>query len=186
MLSEEKADQSFSFPEDSKTIDQTEYRFLRIPQSIIDELIASKGASLVQPRSAGNINDIVEALAFDFIKSPEIKRTLKIVKPKEEHLLNMGDKLGLIKVSKFESKGLGKPSTDESDDLNYLAMVMIDKDYDGKIFNLSEVVFAEKVQDGEVYFEFDGVGKQLMVIYLDIYGNEFREVIDSTEFKGSK
>jgi len=79
---------AFSFPEDGKTIGETEYRFLRIPQSIIDELIASNGSSLVQPRSAGNINDTVEALAFDFIKTPELKRTLKIVKPKEEHLLN--------------------------------------------------------------------------------------------------
>lgn len=177
---------AFSFPEDGKTIGETEYRFLRIPQSIIDELIASKGASLVQPRSAGNINDTVEALAFDFIKTPELKRTLKIVKPKEEHLLNQGSKFGLIKISKFESKGLGKPSADDADELEYLAMVMIDKDYKGKIFNLCEVIFAEKIEDGEVYFDFEGVGQEIMAIYLDIYGNEFREVIKSAEFKGSK
>lgn len=177
---------AFSFPEDGKTIGETEYRFLRIPQSIIDELIASNGSSLVQPRSAGNINDTVEALAFDFIKTPELKRTLKIVKPKEEHLLNQGSKFGLIKISKFESKGLGKPSADDANELEYLAMVMIDKDYKGKIFNLCEVIFAEKIEDGEVYFDFEGVGQEIMAIYLDIYGNEFREVINSTEFKGSK
>jgi site-specific DNA-methyltransferase (adenine-specific)/adenine-specific DNA-methyltransferase len=137
---------AFSFPEDGKTIGETEYRFLRIPQSIIDELIATNGASLVQPRSAGNINDTVEALAFDFIKTPEVKRTLRVVSPKDENLLNLGKKLGLIKISKFESKGLGKPSTDAADELEYLAMVMIDKDFNGKIFNLCEVVFAEKTK----------------------------------------
>lgn len=176
---------AFSFPEDGKSIGETEYRFLRIPQSIIDDLIATNGASLVQPRSVGNINDTVEALAFDFIKTPEVKRTLKIVKTKDEHLLNQGSKLGLIKILKFESRGLGKPSDYESDEFKYLAMVMIDKDYNGKIFNLSEVVFAEKIENSEIYFEFDGVGKEIMVIYVDTYGNEFREVIKSTEFKGA-
>ncbi len=177
---------AFSFPEDGKTIGETEYRFLRIPQSIIDELIASKGSSLVQPRSAGNINDTVEALAFDFIKTPEIKRTLKIVNPKEEHLLNLGNKLGLIKITKFESKGIGKPSVENSDELEYMSMVMIDKDYQGKIFNLCEVVFAEKIENGEVYFDFEGVGQEIMVIYLDVYGNEFREVISYSDFKVSQ
>ena len=177
---------AFSFPEDGKTIGETEYRFLRIPQSIIDELIASKGASLVQPRSAGNINDTVDALAFDFIKTPEVKRSLKVVNPKEEHLLNLGKKLGLIKITKFESKGLGKPSVDNAEELEFLAMVMIDKDYKGKIFNLCEVVFAEKIENGEVYFDFEGVGQEIMAIYLDVYGNEFREVISSSDFKGSK
>lgn len=177
---------AFSFPEDGKTIGETGYRFLRIPQSIIDELIASDGASLVQPRSAGNINDTVEALAFDFIKTPEVKRSLKVVNPKEEHLLNLGNKLGLIKITKFESKGLGKPSADDADELEYLAMVMIDKDYKGKIFNLCEVIFAEKIDSGEVYFDLDGVGQEIMVIYLDVYGNEFREVINISDFKGLK
>ena len=177
---------AFSYHEDGKTIGETEYRFLRIPQSIIDELIASNGASLLQPRSAGNINDTVEALAFDFIKTPEVKRSLKVVNPKEEHLLNQGNKLGLIKITKFESNGLGKPSEEEADELEYLAMVMIDKDYQGKVFNLCEVIFAEKIEDGEVYFDFEGVGHEIMAIYLDVYGNEFREVIKSQEFKGHK
>jgi site-specific DNA-methyltransferase (adenine-specific)/adenine-specific DNA-methyltransferase len=65
-------------------------------------------------------------------------------------------------------------------------MVMIDKDYDGKIFNLCEVVFADKIDGGEVYFDYDGIGKEIMVIYLDIYGNEFREIISSSEFKVSR
>ena len=177
---------AFSFPEDGKTIGETEYRFLRIPQSIIDELIASKGASLAQPRSAGNINATVDALAFDFIKTPEVKRSLKVVNPKEEHLLNLGKKLGLIKITQFKSKGLGKPLVENAEELEFLAMVMIDKDYKGKIFNLCEVVFAEKIENGEVYFDFEGIGQEIMVIYLDVYGNEFREVISSSDFKGSK
>jgi DNA modification methylase len=177
---------AFSFPEDGKTIGETEYRFLRIPQSIIDELIASNGASLVQPRSAGDINDTVEALAFDFIKTPHVKRSLSVVSPKNEDLLNLGKKSGLIKITKFESKGLGKPSSEEADEFEYLAMVMIDKDYKGKIFNLCEVVFAEKIECGEIYFDFEGVGQEIMAIYLDVYGNEFREVISSKDFKSSK
>lgn len=175
---------AFSFPEDEKTFGETKYRFLRIPQSIVDELIASKGASLLQPRSAGSINDTVEALAFDFIKTPNVERTLKVVEPSEEHLLNLDSKFGSIKISKFESNGLGKISDDN--DFSYLAMVMIDKNYRENVFNLSEVIFGEKIKNGEVLFEFDGVGPEIMVIYLDIYGNEFREVIKSNDFEGLK
>jgi DNA modification methylase len=175
---------AFSFPEDGKTLGETEYRFLRIPQSIIDELIASKGASLVQPRSIGNINDTVEALAFDFMRTPEVKRTLRVVKPAHEHLLNIDNDIGSIKISKFECNGLGKTSADN--EFSYLAMVMIDKNYDGSIFKMSEVVFGEKIDKGEVLFEFDGVGQEIMVIYLDIYGNEFREVVKSSDFKAAK
>jgi DNA modification methylase len=177
---------AFSFPEDGRWIGETEYRFLRIPQSIIDDLIASKGASLIQPRGAGSINDTVEALAFDFIKTPEVKRTLKIVRPKEEHLLNQNSKMGLIKISKFESKGLGKPSSEFTDELKYLAMVMIDLDYKGKVFNLCEYFFAEQIVSGEVFFDFDNMGSEIMVVYLDVYGNEFREVIKVTDFRESK
>ena len=177
---------AFSFAEDQKTLGETDYRFLRIPQSIIDELIATQGASLAQPRSLGNINDTVEALAFDFIMTPEVKRSLKIVKPKEEHLLNQGSKQGLIEISSFVSKGLGKPLTEQSNELEYLAMVMIDKDYKENMFNLCEVAFAEDIENGRVYFDFDEIGHEMMVIYLDIYGNEFREVIKPLDFKGSK
>ena len=63
---------------------------------------------------------------------------------------------------------------------------MIDRNYDGNIFNLSEVVFGEKIENGEVLFDFDGVGQEIMVIYLDIYGNEFREVVKSSDFKAAK
>lgn len=175
---------AFTFTEDRREIGETEYRFLRIPQSIIDELTASKGASLLQPRGAGSINDTVEALAFDFIRPPDVTRELKRAKPKDENLLNLGKKMGMIKISKFECRGLGKP--DDAQDFNYLSMVMIDSDYKGKIFNLSEVIFAENINEGEVYFDFEAVGQEIMVIYLDIYGNEFREVIKSSDFKGSK
>lgn len=177
---------AISFPEDAKVIGDTEYRFLRIPQSIIDELIASKGSSLQQPRSAGNINDTVEALAFDFIKTPEVKRTLKLVKPKLDDLFNQDSRLGLVKISRFVSKGLGKPEVAESAEFEYLSMVMIDKNYNGQIFNLCEVIFSDKIENGEVFFEFENIGKKLMIIYVDIYGNEFREVIEVTDFKGSK
>ena len=175
---------AFSFPEDKINLDETQYRFLRIPQSIIEELIKNNGASLVQPRSAGNINDTVEALSFDFIRVPEVIRTLKFTKPKDENLLNLGENVGLISISKFESKGLAKPSSKQ--DFDCLAMVMIDKNYNGQIFNLCEVVFAEKIENGEVYFDCNNLGEKLMIIYLDIYGNEYREVVSQAEFKAMK
>jgi hypothetical protein len=106
---------------------------------------------------------------------------LNITRPKDENLLNLGETVGRISISKFESKGLATPSSKQNFD--YLAMVMIDKDYNGQVFNLCEVVFAEKIDEGDVYFDCKNLGEKQMIIYLDIYGNEFREVVSKVDFK---
>jgi len=64
-----------------------------------------------------------------------------------------------------------------------LAMALIDKNYDGKVFNMSECVFAENIKDGNILFNFENVGEELMVIYIDVYGNEFRETLQREAFR---
>lgn len=170
----------FEFQDDYKNFQETQYRFLRIPQSIIDELVASNGKSLLQPRSEGNVNDIVEALAFDFIRVPKVKRTLKLSKPLAEDLLNFESKLATIKITEFISMAVA--NSEFVSDLEKLSLVLTDTNYDGKVFRLSEVFFGEKIVDGTIQIPTENLGKELMIIYVDIYGNEYRESIKSTEF----
>ena len=170
----------FEFQDDYKNFQDTQYRFLRIPQSIIDELVTSNGKSLLQPRSEGNVNDIVEALAFDFIRVPKVKRTLKLAKPLAEDLLNYESKLATIKITEFISMAVA--NSEFISDLEKLSLVLIDSNYDGKIFRLSEVFFGERIVDGTIQISTENLGKELMIIYVDIYGNEYRESIKSTEF----
>jgi site-specific DNA-methyltransferase (adenine-specific)/adenine-specific DNA-methyltransferase len=64
-------------------------------------------------------------------------------------------------------------------------MVMLDYDFDGEVFDLDEVFYAEdlKKSDYEVRFAEDNVKGQMMIIYIDIFGNEKREVKTLKDFK---
>lgn len=65
-------------------------------------------------------------------------------------------------------------------------MVMLDYDFDTEsdVFDLDAVFYAEAIQkaDWEVRFPLESVGKQLMAVFVDIYGNEAREVIPAIKF----
>lgn len=65
-------------------------------------------------------------------------------------------------------------------------MVMLDYDFNGEVFDLDEVFYAEdlKKNNYEVRFAEDKIKGRMMVIYIDIFGNEKREVKTSKDFKG--
>jgi site-specific DNA-methyltransferase (adenine-specific)/adenine-specific DNA-methyltransferase len=58
-------------------------------------------------------------------------------------------------------------------------MVMLDYDYDGEVFDQDAVFFADAIEKAgwEVRFPVESVGRQVMAVFVDIYGNEAREVI---------
>ena len=66
-------------------------------------------------------------------------------------------------------------------------MVMLDFDYDekAKIFDLDEIHYADAIQKQgwKVRFRTDQLGKKIMAVFLDIYGNEARVLIDAAEFR---
>jgi hypothetical protein len=60
-----------------------------------------------------------------------------------------------------------------------LAMVMIDQDYDGEVFRVSNYVFGDEVEENGWYFSLPikDLGERIHVIYLDTHGNELRETV---------
>ena len=56
-------------------------------------------------------------------------------------------------------------------------MVMVDADHNDKVFRLTEHWFADELERSAWTFEVEGTGKA-MVIYMDTYGNERREVVE--------
>lgn len=66
-----------------------------------------------------------------------------------------------------------------------LSMVMVDFSYDGEIFNLDKVYYASEIEknDWKVFLPKEEFKKQIMIIYLDIYGNEYREIKSLKDFK---
>ena len=71
------------------------------------------------------------------------------------------------------------------DNLETLSMVMLDYDFDGEVFDLDAVFYADELEKNgyEVRFAEQSVKRQVMIIYVDIFGNEKREVKTLSDFK---
>lgn len=176
------------FISDYHEIDGTRYYFLKVPYQIIKELHKVQFKKLRQPQSKKQINDLDEAIGFHFVRQPEVKSEVKATK----------DKVAL-KIKKFESAYALDETGDKLKNFESLAMVLVDLKYNGDQFLMSEYFFAEDLvgkkddeeQDDEqirkelekrkeivLDFERKKCGKQIVAIYVDIYGNEFREVFN--------
>jgi len=174
---------AFAFYEDEIKHDDTTYKTLRVPQSVITELIKRGGDTIKQPTSEQDINDTIDAVGFDFIQVPHVETECKITNPKEKTLLNQKVKECIIKIKTFKSRTLTK-SPEEFENYETLSMVMVDYNYDVNVFDLDEVFYADKLKpDFEVRFDSGKLDKQMMVIYLDIYGNEKKEILSVKDFK---
>ncbi len=160
--------------------DGIKYYILTIPYSIINELHEKDFSSIKQPASEMDVNNTVDAVGFDFVVSPEIECSYSIKRSGSKDLF----KNASIKIKKFKSNPISKePGKDYG--LEMLSMVMIDYDYNGEVFDLDEVFYAESIKANSYEIQFD-VGKikdKCMIIYIDIFGNEKREIKQVKDFK---
>jgi len=177
------------FISDYFEIDKIRYYFLKVPYQIIRELHKVQFKKFRQPQSKSDVNDLEDAIGFHFIRQPEVRSEIK-EKSKEYH----------ITISKFISDFSEEETDRDMDNFESLAMILIDKDFDGETFDMDMYYFAEdllpkkkKKTDEEESVENikEGLkhlnqislppipkrecGKRLMLIYVDIYGNEFKE-----------
>jgi 16S rRNA G966 N2-methylase RsmD len=178
---------SVSFLEDYIQKDRTRYYILRIPYSIIDEIQKKDFVKLKQPASEMDVNDTVDAVGFDFIQTPLVECKYHTDKPKKADLFNHKSKECVIKIEKFISKVISKKPL-KFENLETLSMVMLDYKFDGEIFDLDDVFYAEdlKKDEFEVRFGVDKIQDTMMIIYIDIFGNEKREVKTISDFKSKR
>jgi site-specific DNA-methyltransferase (adenine-specific)/adenine-specific DNA-methyltransferase len=172
------------FLEDYIEKSKTKYFILRIPYSIIEEIHNRGFSKIKQPASEMDVNDTVDAVGFDFIQVPTVECKYYLDKPKNPNLLNQKTKECVIKIEKFESKVISRKPVEYAN-LETLSMVMLDYDFDGEVFDLDEVFYAEDLKKNgyEVRFAEDKIKGQIMIIYIDIFGNEKREVKTLKDFK---
>ncbi len=177
------------FISDYHQIDNVRYYFLKVPYQIIRELHRVQFKKLRQPQSKRNINDLDEAIGFHFIRQPEVKSEIKKLK----------DKI-VLRIKKFESAYSQDETGEKLKNFESLAMLLVDLNYDGKAFLMSDYYFADDLlntkkdeteeeikaalkRKKEIKKEFpkNECGKNIMAIYVDIYGNEFREMFNLTK-----
>jgi len=155
------------------------YYILRIPYSIIDELYKNQFSRPIQAASSQDINKLIEAVGFDFIYPPTVEANYYKTKSKG---LKLFDEL-LIEIKKFEAIQRTKKPT-EFKNREALSMVFIDKNYNGKYFDMDYYFFRSEIEKNNWKISFDAnkIGDKIAVIYLDVLGNERFEVKDVTNF----
>lgn len=180
---------AMAFAEDEVVRDGTTYVFLKVPLSVLLRLIEAQApAALKQPTSETDVNEVIDAVGFDFISQPQVKVRTKKNKRKGELLSDF-----VIELEEFRSQTL---TTDPEDYSNFetFSMAMADLDYDGKVFCLDQVYWAEdlikavggldEAKSLQIRIpESEFAGERLMLVLCDRYGNEKTLVFERKSFK---
>jgi DNA modification methylase len=172
---------AFDFQQDYVQIGEVRYYALRVPYSIIHELHQRDFLALKQPTDEMAVNDTVDAVGFDFIKTPELDYAVGRGNPEGELLEE-----AFIRIDTFYSDAAVREPMQKRGNRETLSMVMLDYDYDAEadVFDLDEVYYAGTIEAAgwEVRFPANRLGTQVMAVFLDIYGNEARVVIPVADF----
>jgi site-specific DNA-methyltransferase (adenine-specific)/adenine-specific DNA-methyltransferase len=90
----------------------------------------------------------------------------------------------VIRINTFESKAMIKGATQKAN-RETLSMVMVDYDYDGDVFVMDTVFYAGEIEKNgwALHLPAKAIGAQMMIIYTDIYGNEYKEVKTLADFR---
>lgn len=163
------------FLTDYEEVDGVRYYFLKIPYQIIKELHQRDFKKSRQPKSKEAVNSLEESIGFSFNMSPNVS---------SEFLNSRGH--SYIKINSFESKELSSKKSNKEKDLKgfeCLSAVFIDRKHNGSEFLLSDVFFASDLVSKDGYLLIDlgkkKVGDKIRIIYSDIFGNDFSEIIET-------
>lgn len=183
---------AMDFAEDEVTRDGTTYVFLKVPLSVLLRLIERKEpAALKQPAKEEDVNEVIDAVGFDFISQPQVVWKAR-KESRKEGLFAQTDYV--VELTEFRAQTL---ATDPEDFQNFetFSMAMVDLDYDGDVFRLSRVFWGEdllttaggleKAERLELRVpEQDFAGERMMVILCDRYGNEKALLLEKADFEG--
>lgn len=196
---------SFSFMQDEIRHGETIYTFLKVPISVLTRLIENKlDGAFKQPVSEADVNEVIDSVGFDFISQPVVKWKCLRLKPEDSGLFGRGKKDYVIRLTDFRSDTLAS-SPDDFKPFETLSMVLVDYDFDGSVFDLDMVFWAEDLVAAELkraglqinggFADRAAACKQLdisipeeqatdrmMVIFMDKYGNEKKQVLSRKDF----
>lgn len=173
------------FLTDYYEIDDVRYYFLKVPYQLIKELHKTPFQKLRQPQTKHGVNNYDEVIGFHFIRQPEVKSDIRI----EKNMVS-------IILKEFRSQYRKDDKGVILENFETLSAVFIDKDYNGKSFEMDEAFFADELLPSKtkkledireelkehhnkslkISINRKEVGKQIMVVYTDIYGNDFTEI----------
>ena len=180
---------AMAFAEDEVTRGETTYVFLKVPLSVLLRLIESKEpAALKQPAKEEDVNEVIDAVGFDFISQPQVVWKAKKERRDGELFVEY-----VLEVTEFRAQTL---ATDPEDFQNFetFSMAMVDLDYNGDVFRLSQVFWGEELIKAAGGLEVaerlelciedqEFTGDRMMVILCDRYGNEKTLLLKKGDFE---
>lgn len=178
---------AMDFAEDEVEHGGAVYIFLKVPISVILRLIQQREpGALKQPMREADVNEVIDAIGFDFISQPVVHCKPSIRRS------GLFQEL-VVEISEFRSKTL---TTDPEDFANFetFSMAMVDLNYDGDVFRLGRVFWGEELLKAaggleqatslEIRIpEQEFKEGKMMVILCDRYGNEKTLVFGREDFR---
>jgi site-specific DNA-methyltransferase (adenine-specific)/adenine-specific DNA-methyltransferase len=162
--------------EDVVVVDKLTFFILRVPYSVIEALHGRRFKPLDQPFSEQMLNDPMETFGFDFMQLPEVQANYRRT---TTHVQGT--------ITSFMRGGLDPDDFGELDDAGRLdlAMVLVDCDYDGEVFRVSNHFFGDALENRDWTFSLPlaDSGERLLIIYMDTHGNEFHDIIETGKLK---
>ena len=139
-------------------IGECTFHVMSFPYKVLEEA-ASNFRVEEQPDNEKNINSLVSSVGFYFKQDVEV---------------SLSKTSNGLKIERFQTEILNKEGR-FFEGLEGLAMILIDKDYDGKTFRMEEAVYLKDIKDNIIKVE--GLTQQVGVIAIDKHGNESKITI---------
>jgi site-specific DNA-methyltransferase (adenine-specific)/adenine-specific DNA-methyltransferase len=198
---------ALTFMSDELRFGNTRYIVLKVPESVLNRLLeAGAGGALKQPMAEADVNEVIDAVGFDFVSQPQTEQKFLSLPPKNEDLLNQGQKDAVVRLTEFRARTM-TTAPEDYPNFSTLSMVMVDPDFDGDVFSLGSVQWADSLVAAElkrldvsvsgsheekaaacerldIRIPAASLGERVMVILVDRYGNEKRLEIARGEFAG--
>jgi DNA modification methylase len=195
---------ALDFMTDELRFGETRYIVLKVPESVLTRLLTSgQPGALKQPVSESEVNEVIDAVGFDFVSQPLTEQQFLSLPPPDADLTNQHQREAVVRLTQFRAKTL---STSPEDFANFetLSMAMVDPDFNGEVFSLGSVHWGEALVKAElkrlqdigsekangpgdcerldIRIPFESLGRKAMIILVDRYGNEKRLEIARGEF----
>jgi hypothetical protein len=155
---------SLAFLEDRVVTRGIDFDVRRVPYSVV----AAMRQRASQASSEDDINKIIETQGFDFAAPPLVE-------------MEVDSRNYALVITRFRSRAVVKELTEERRGFDSLAMVLVDYDHGGQVFDLDAVFFAEDLVDHgwRVDIDPDMVrrGQAVAVSVCDVFGNEHVAVL---------
>lgn len=169
---------TFDFQQDYLDFDGIRYYALRIPYSFINELHRREFSALQQPNDENDVNAIIDAVGFDFIRPPQVNYEVGAAVPPKKRKQQV-----FLRLIDFESRAYIR-GQDKRGGLETLSMIMFDLNYNGEVFDLDRVVYHHELENADClcWLDLDKIKEDIMILFIDIYGNEAQVLIPRTAF----